>query len=260
MGTGRQEGKWPLWVQDKVEPYGICLVRQPSTRRSNDIGGQHYYDREKRRCLVLDERVIAPFSYSAPVEKFGLPAPDVSYLSIKLGRTEVEYQTESMSTWMYNSREAKMDDLDSIYQEVAFTPDEERELGAHIVVDSPQRPPEGDPSEYSQSSGFRSRSRSLVPPIPPTYSQAGESTFRRSQQASYHSRPYIRRSRSRSPSSRPFVPSSIRSTSASSCLSPGATPYAAIPSCVSLASLAVPFVVAPLSFPDSSVSLALASP
>ncbi len=34
-----------------------------------------------------------------------------------------------------------MDDLDSIYQEVAFTPDEERELGAHIVVDSPQRPP-----------------------------------------------------------------------------------------------------------------------
>ncbi len=66
MGTGRQEGKWTLWVQDKGGTLRDSLVRQPSTRRSNDIGGQHYYDREKRRCLVLDERVIAPFSYSAP--------------------------------------------------------------------------------------------------------------------------------------------------------------------------------------------------
>ena len=131
------------------------------------MAGRHYYDRERRRCLVLDGEATPPISYLAPVSKFGLPAPDDPYPLIQpvslnqAGNPSAKSQVEAMLAWMYCDKEAKPADLDS----VVFALDEELELGAHMAIDSPRRHSESNSSGYSSNSRSPSRPRSL-----PSYS------------------------------------------------------------------------------------------
>lgn len=104
-------GKWSLWEQDSTDDNEIHMVRKGYGQGGNS--SRVFYDRVNRRALSFSTKVSCPRHYIAPVDVFGLPAPDVPYVT-RYGQGL--FRQSHASTWMYKDLEPKAGDAERVYQ------------------------------------------------------------------------------------------------------------------------------------------------
>ncbi|KAF9549924.1 hypothetical protein CPC08DRAFT_755220 [Agrocybe pediades] len=91
-------GQWSKWEESSLDDDSYTTCLRKIGKRKAPVAPIAYYDRENMRILYMEEKIVPPLHYDAPVNVFGLPAPMIPYVEMENNQFD---KPRRASKWVY---------------------------------------------------------------------------------------------------------------------------------------------------------------